>query len=78
MTASIVNLNKARKAKSRLEKEKQAQGNRAKFGQSKAARDKEILAQSQRDKLLDGAKRDSAGDNKKAANDERGDPGKTT
>lgn len=71
MPAEIVNLNKARKAKARLEKDKQAQENRAKSGQSKVARTQEILRQSQRDKLLDGAKRDSSG----LSDDNSGDTG---
>ncbi len=77
MPAEIVNLNKARKAKARLDDKKQSQENRAKSGQSKAARAAETLGQSQRDRLLDGAKRDGTGESKSAANDEPGKLEKT-
>ena len=62
MTCEIVNLNKARKAKARVDSEKLAEGNRAKFGISKPARVKELHEKDQRDRLLDGAKRDSPGE----------------
>lgn len=62
MTCEIVNLNKARKAKARLDSEKLAEGNRAKFGISKPARVKELHEKDQRDRLLDGAKRESPSD----------------
>ena len=39
MSAEIVNLRKARKARDRVAKEKQAEENRAKFGRSKAERE---------------------------------------
>jgi hypothetical protein len=38
MTAEIVNLRKARKARDRVAKEKRAEENRAKFGRTKAER----------------------------------------
>ncbi len=62
MTCEIVNLNKARKAKARLDSEKLAQGNRAKFGIGKPARVKELHEKDQRDRLLDGARRETPGD----------------
>ena len=40
MTANIINLRKARKAKARSDKESQAEVNRAKFGRTKAERQK--------------------------------------
>ena len=61
MTGEIVNLNKARKAKARLDGEKQAEGNRAKFGVSTPARVKELHEKDQRDRLLDGARRETPG-----------------
>lgn len=59
MTCEIVNLNKARKAKARIDSERLAEGNRAKFGNSKPARVKELHEKDQRDRLLDGARRES-------------------
>ncbi len=56
--AEIVNLNRARKARAKLEAGKTAEANRAKFGRSKAARDAEVADEARRDALLDGAKRD--------------------
>lgn len=41
MSAEIVNLRKARKARDRAEKEKRAEENRAKFGRTKAERELE-------------------------------------
>ena len=76
MPADIVNLNKARKAKTRRDGKTRAEQNRAKFGQSEAEKQKEILSRSQRDKRLDGAKRDDAGDGETATSDDRGSPGK--
>ncbi len=52
MTAEITNLRKARKLRARAEKERQAAGNRAKFGRSKAERDKtDKLADLERGRL---------------------------
>ncbi|WP_454886269.1 DUF4169 family protein [Sphingomonas oryzagri] len=56
--AGIVSLNKARKAKAKVEAAKQAEANRAKFGRTKAEKDRDIAEQARRDALLDGAKRD--------------------
>ncbi|MFT3732098.1 MAG: DUF4169 family protein [Hyphomicrobium sp.] len=58
MTAEIINLNKVRKARERAEREKEAQENRLKFGQSKSERS---ISDAQRRKTqsdLDGARRD--------------------
>lgn len=52
MPAEIINLNKARKAKARAEKEEQASRNRAKFGRPKAEREKaEKILQIERSRL---------------------------
>jgi hypothetical protein len=40
MTAEIVNLRKARKARDRVEKEKRAEENRVKYGRTKAERER--------------------------------------
>ena len=56
--AEIVNLNKARKARAKAEAGKQAEANRAKFGRTKAEKDREAAEQARRDALLDGAKRE--------------------
>lgn len=56
MPADIVNLNKFRKAKERADKERQAEQNRAKFGQTKDEKLRETDEQARRDNLLDGAR----------------------
>jgi len=56
--AEIVNLNRARKAKARVDATKQAEANRAKFGRTKAEREAEAAEQARRKALLDGAKRE--------------------
>lgn len=56
--AEIVNLNKARKAKAKVEAGKQAETNRARFGRTKAEKDRDAAEQARRDALLDGAKRE--------------------
>jgi Domain of unknown function (DUF4169) len=56
MTTNIVNLNKARKAKTRADDEKRAENNRAKFGRTNVERTKDEDERARRDALLDGAK----------------------
>ncbi|WP_019833984.1 DUF4169 family protein [Sphingomonas sp. PR090111-T3T-6A] len=56
--AEIVNLNRVRKAKARVDAAKQAETNRAKFGRTKAEREAEATEQARRKALLDGAKRE--------------------
>lgn len=56
--AEIVNLNRARKAKARVDAAKTADANRAKFGRTKAERAAEAAELARRTALLDGAKRD--------------------
>lgn len=57
MTADIINLNKARKAKARADKSAQAAMNRVSHGQSKAERSRLEAAEAQRQRALDGAQR---------------------
>ena len=56
--AEIINLNRARKAKSRADKSAQADANRAKFGLTRAEKKAEALEQSRAERTLDGKKRD--------------------
>ncbi len=56
MPADIINLNKARKAKTREDDAKRAEENRAKFGRSKEKKTSDSDEQNRRDTLLDGAK----------------------
>lgn len=56
--AEIVNLNRARKAKKRTEKETRAAANRAKFGRTKAQRENDRAEETARDKALDHARLD--------------------
>lgn len=55
MTADIVNLNKFRKARERVEAEKQAEENRAKFGRTKLEKETATAEQRAKDRALDGA-----------------------
>jgi Domain of unknown function (DUF4169) len=57
MPADIVNLNKARKSKAKLEGQRQAEENRAKFGRTKIEKLKDKDERYRRDATLDGAKR---------------------
>lgn len=54
----VVNLNHARKAKSRAAKETTAAANRAAFGRTKEQRAADASQRAKRDALLDGAKRE--------------------
>ena len=54
----VVNLNKARKAKARVDERAAADANRAKFGRTKAEKDREKIDRTRAGKLLDGAKLD--------------------
>ena len=56
MPANIINLNKARKAKTRADDEKRAEENRAKFGRTKDKKTSDSDEKNRRDALLDGAK----------------------
>lgn len=56
--AEIVNLNKARKARTRSEREAEAAANRARHGRTKAEKQNDARAEARRQALLDGAKRE--------------------
>ena len=56
--AEVVNLRLARKAKKRAGEVDKAAANRAKFGQSKAAKSQQRNDAARADRLLDGAKLD--------------------
>lgn len=61
MTAEIVNLRKARKARDRAGREAEAAANRSKFGRSKAERRTESLEDARKARVLDGHRRDETG-----------------
>ena len=56
--AQIINLNRARKAKARVDKSVAAEANRVKFGRSKAEKQADAATRARADSALDGAKRD--------------------
>ncbi len=53
----IVNLNRARKAKARAERQEQAAANRVKHGRTGAEKANDRAAEARRNALLDGARR---------------------
>jgi hypothetical protein len=59
MSADIVNLREARKAKARAEKDKQAEANRRLHGMTKVEREKLADARRRMEKHLRGHKRDT-------------------
>lgn len=59
--SNVINLRQARKAKSRDDKARAADGNRAKFGRTKAERIADEKDQARQDALLDGAYREGRG-----------------
>lgn len=56
--AEIINLNKARKAKLRVEKSARADENRARFGRTKAQKQADAAETAKLARLLDDSKRD--------------------
>jgi len=52
----VINLNKARKARLKVEDRKRADANRAKFGRTKAEKESERHERDRLDKLVDGSK----------------------
>lgn len=56
----VVNLNKARKAKARIEAKVQAEANRARFGRTKAERRRDEAERDRLVQIVDGAKLDDA------------------
>ncbi|MFN0217989.1 MAG: DUF4169 family protein [Hyphomicrobium sp.] len=61
MVAEIVNLNKARKQRARVDRDRSAEENRRRFGQPKAERVKVESEHEHRERLLDGAQRAAPG-----------------
>ena len=51
--AQIINLNRARKAKARVDKQQQAQENRARFGRTKAEKQEAQAARDRAERGLD-------------------------
>ena len=62
MTAEIVNLRRARKARARADAKARAAENRAKFGRPKAERELTHQAKSQVERQLDAHRRESGDD----------------
>ena len=60
----IVNLRQARKARARADKARLAETNRAKFGRTKAERKADEAEEERKARLIDGARRDGAGDDR--------------
>ncbi|MDV3458527.1 DUF4169 family protein [Sphingomonas sp. HF-S4] len=56
--AEIINLNKARKAKARVDKSARAGENRARFGRTKAQKQADAAESAKVTRLLDESKRD--------------------
>ena len=56
MTAELVNLRKARKAKERAEEDLRAGANRLRFGRTREERDREAVARARGTRDLDGKK----------------------
>lgn len=52
----VVNLNKARKAKARSDARMTADANRAKFGRTRAGKERDRAEKARAERLLDGAK----------------------
>ena len=59
---SVINLRQARKAKARSEKEKKAETNRARYGQTKAQKTKQRFEADKLERHLDGHKRETLDD----------------
>ncbi len=59
--AEIINLNRARKTAKAAAAQQQAAANRMRHGRSKAAKQNDDRAEARREALLDGARRDEAG-----------------
>ncbi len=56
--ANVVNLNRVRKKNKAAESKKTAEQNRAKFGRTKAEKQRDAQERAERDRLLDGCRRD--------------------
>ena len=62
MSAEIINLRQARKQRARDEKDARAAGNRARFGRSKAERERKEQTQARAEQALDGHLREPQAD----------------
>ena len=62
MSADIVNLRQARKAKARADKQRQAEENRVRFGRSKADKQHDAAVRRLDTRKLDGQQRSKPGD----------------
>jgi hypothetical protein len=62
MTAEIVNLRRARKAKARIEREKEAEANRIAFGRTKAEKSATTAERERAEREIEGHRRDPAGE----------------
>ena len=71
MTAEIVNLRKARKAKARRDKEVEASANRAAFGRTKGQKQLEALDKARAAKTLDDAARELPNADDDAVDDDK-------
>jgi DICT domain-containing protein len=58
VTAELVNLNRARKARAKADATMLAAANRARFGRTRAERDAQAAEEARRIALLDGTKRE--------------------
>ena len=67
MAADVVNLNRARKAKARAEKDNKAAENRARFGRTKFERVREGATKKRMRRELDGKKVDKGSDGPETA-----------
>jgi hypothetical protein len=59
MSAEIVNLRQVRKRLARVQKERDAEENRRRFGRSKADQQREEAEKERADRMLDGTRRDT-------------------
>ncbi|MDQ8697926.1 DUF4169 family protein [Hyphomicrobium sp. LHD-15] len=75
MSAEIVNLRKARKARDRVAKEKRAEENRVKFGRTKAEREQEAANKAISLRRIEAHKRDGDEDNDASGEDDGSGPG---
>jgi hypothetical protein len=55
----VVNFNKARKAKARTDAQAMAETNRAKFGRTRAEKERDRIEKARADSIVDGAKLES-------------------
>ncbi|MBN8994540.1 MAG: DUF4169 family protein [Rhizobiales bacterium] len=62
MTAEIVNLRRARKAKTRAEKEREAEANRIAFGRTKAERKATAAERERAGRAIDSHRREPTGE----------------